>query len=113
MFPLNFRLAFLPVAVVLCLTFFARLLMSSFQLNLSNLTLGAKERIARLDAAGGAFRSLLSPPPLGVAAAVASGTPPPVSAAGSASGLHPAPPLVPGGRLSVEQLVSSGAGLSG
>jgi len=75
--------------------------MSSFQLNLSNLTLGAKERIARLDAAGGAFHSLLSPPPLS-AAAVASG-----------SDSLPAPPLAPGGRLSVEQLVPSGAGVSG
>jgi hypothetical protein len=37
--------------------------MSSFQLNISALTLGAKDRLARLDAAGGALKArLLSPP---------------------------------------------------
>jgi len=49
----------------------------SFQLNLSSLTLGAKERLARLDAAGGALKArILSPgasssPPVGSAVSLA------------------------------------------
>jgi len=77
--------------------------MSSFQLNLSSLTLGAKERLARLDAAGG-IKSFLSP---GSAAAPAVGLvssvlPPP------AMGTSP-----PGQPVSIERLVASGGGGSG
>jgi hypothetical protein len=44
--------------------------MSSFQLNLSSLTIGAKERLARLEASGGALRArLLSSPPADEASA--------------------------------------------
>ena len=79
--------------------------MSSFQLNLSSLTLGAMEHLARLDSAGGALRSLLSPSPSGLGASVLSGTPPPAPSDGF--------PVVPGGRLSVEQVVASGVGHPG
>jgi hypothetical protein len=55
--------------------------MSSFQLNLASLTLGAKEHLARLDAsAGGAFRARLQSP-LATASAAAHSQPPAVGAA--------------------------------
>jgi hypothetical protein len=78
--------------------------MSSFQLNLSSLTLGAKERLACLDASGG-FKALLSPPagapPAGLSGAAA-GSP---SASVAMGGL----PL--GGlRTSIESLVAQGGG---
>ena len=60
----------------------------SFQLNLSSLAIGAKDRLARLEASGGAIRSrLLSPLPGGVPTADAPGhsavsfSSPPVGAA--------------------------------
>jgi len=61
--------------------------MSSFQLNLSSLTLGAKDRLARLDAAGGALKArLLSPPAVDST----------VSIFGPSSTEAAAPDLVPG-----------------
>jgi hypothetical protein len=54
---------------------------SSFQLNLASLTLGAKEHLARLDAsAGGAFRARLQSP-LATASVAAHSQPPAVGAA--------------------------------
>jgi len=84
--------------------------MSSFPLNLSALTLGARERLARLDSAGGAVKAFLSP---------ASSVSDVVGASGSAVppsfGLGaPPPPAAPGGsRLSVEHLLTVGGGRSG
>jgi len=82
--------------------------MSSFQLNLSNLTLGAKERLARLDAAGG-FKALLSPPAsLSTASApgVLSGA---VGSPAASSSLDAPPPAV--SRTSIELLVAQGGGV--
>jgi hypothetical protein len=75
--------------------------MSSFQLNMSALTLGARERIARLDAAGGAVRALLSPAPSGAAAS-------------GAAALTSSPSVASGTpRMSVELLLASGSGRTG
>jgi len=75
--------------------------MSSFQLNMSALTLGARKRIARLDAAGGAVRALLSPAP---SSAAASGAAALTSSPSVASGTP---------RMSVELLLASGSGRTG
>jgi hypothetical protein len=78
--------------------------MSSFQLHLSSLTLGAKERLARLDAAGG-IKSLLSPSSSGVPAPTGS----PGTGVLGVSAMTAAP-LPEHSRLSVESLVASGGG---
>lgn len=80
--------------------------MSSFQLNLSSLTLGARERLARLDAAGGAIKAFLSPAASGTAAPTVSSS----SAIGSSTSPSAAAPE--GSRLSVEQLLTGGGGRS-
>ena len=86
--------------------------MSSFQLNLSALTLGACERLARLDAAGGAVKALLSPSPSGSGpSAMASSAPVAASSAGVAS-LPLARSLPSDSRVSIEQLVAGGGGRS-
>jgi len=71
--------------------------MSAFQLNLSTLTLGAKERLARLEAAGG-IKSLLSPTS-GLSPAAGSGTPVPAAPSGQ--------------RVSIERFVAGVGGSSG
>jgi len=87
--------------------------MSSFQLNLSSLTLGAKERLARLDAAGGTFRSLLSPSSSGVGSTALGDGPPPAPSGLSRPAASSGLPSAPGARFSVEHLVASGSGTSG
>jgi hypothetical protein len=77
--------------------------MSSFQLNLSSLTLGAKERLARLEAAGG-IKSLLSPP---------SASAPAVGSGSSASPPSATDASSPGQRVSIERLATAGIGGSG
>ena len=77
--------------------------MSSFQLNLSSLTLGAKERLARLEAAGG-IKSLLSPP---------SASAPAVGSGSSASPPSATDASSPGQRVSIERLAAAGLGGSG
>jgi hypothetical protein len=87
--------------------------MSSFQLNLSALTLGARERLARLDAAGGAVKALLSPSPSGSGpSAMALSAPVAALSAGVAS-LPSARSLPSDSRVSIEQLVAGGGGRSG
>ena len=88
-------------------------LMSSFQLNLSSLTLGAKERLARLDAAGGTFRSLLSPSSSGVGSTALGDGPPPAPSGLSRPAASSGLPSAPGARFLVEHLVASGSVTSG
>jgi hypothetical protein len=84
--------------------------MSSFQLYLSDLTLGAKERLARLDAAGGAlWARLLSPMP-GDGAAIPLGLQLTSGTAGSVA-VHFAP--VVQDSVSAERVVALGVGVSG
>ncbi len=84
--------------------------MSSFQLNLSTLTLGAKERLACLDAAGGALRARLLSPAPGDAPPHLVGSSSPSGAAGAAA-VHFAPVVRDG--LSAEGVVALGGGVSG
>jgi hypothetical protein len=80
--------------------------MSSFPLNLSSLTLSAKERLARLDAAGGALHArLLSP---------AASVPPPPPGLSSLMASFEAASFLPrpdGGSVAVGS--SAGVGVSG
>jgi hypothetical protein len=92
-------------------------IMSSFQLNLSSLTLGAKERLAHLEASGGALCArLLSPDAGGVSPPVAraAGDPAPV---GSRSVLPTAPvaasSTLGASNVHVDRPVAVGHGVSG
>ena len=80
--------------------------MSAFPLNLSSLSITAKERLARLDAVGGAFRARLSSPGGSV------GSPPSIGvlASSTAPGSSPSPVL---GLGSVASSVVTGSGGSG
>ena len=86
--------------------------MSSFQLNLSSLTLGARERLARLESAGGAVRSLLSPTASG--SVVGSGnTAAVVLPSSPMASLLPPVTAPPGSRFSIEQLLTGEGGRYG